>query len=227
MDGGRMGKSQRKSRIQKRRAAENRNRILRFSVVVIVGAAATAAFLLTRPPDGPPVSAERSALNHSLGAETAPVTIIEYGDYNCPSCTQYHQLGIIEQLLARFPEDVRFIYRHFAVITPTSPHLGEAAECAHDQGVFWEFHDILFANSPSNRGDVLQYANHLGLDQSKFETCIESRQYAALVQSQIREAHGFGLRGTPSFVINDIPLAGPPSFDQLAGIVEALLAQNQ
>jgi protein-disulfide isomerase len=220
-----MGKSHRRIRIQERKAAEKRSRILRVTVIVIVLASATAAFLLTRPPEAPPVSAERTAIDHSLGPENAPVTIIEYGDYNCPSCTQYHQLGIIEQVLAHFPEDVRFIYRHFAVITYDSPALGEAAECAHDQGAFWEFHDVLFANSPSSRNDAKEYAGHLGLDLDQFETCFESKQYTALVQSQIREARGHGLRGTPSFVINDIPLASPPSFDQLVGIVEALLAR--
>lgn len=219
-----MGKSKRASRLKARKSADRRKKGIQISVIAFVIIIAGAAWISTRPPDVPPLPEERLAVIQSRGPENARVTITEFGDYNCPSCKIYHELGIIQQVLDDFPEDVRFVFRHFPIITPVSPELAEAAECASDQGAFWELSDLLFSLGPSRLSDVANYADQLGLDQTTFETCVDSRQYSDLVNEQLREAYGFGFRGTPSFMINETVLAGPPGYEQLVSIVEDILA---
>ena len=182
-------------------------------------AGAIAAFAATRPPAPDPSLPALVADEVSKGPAEATVTITEYGDFNCPSCRQYHQLGIIDQVLAQFPGEVRFVWRHFPVITPSSPDLAEASECAADQGAFWEFHDLLFDSSPTGKGQMVGFAGPLGLDTEAFSQCFESGGYRDAVEDQMREAFGLGFRGTPSFMINDTPLAGPPTYDLLMSLV--------
>ena len=212
-------------RIQKkaRSAARRRRRRINAIIgVVLVGGAIT-AFAATRPPAPDPSLPELVAEEVSKGPADAPVTIIEYGDFNCPSCRQYHQLGIIDQVLAQYPGEVRFVWRHFPVITPSSPDLAEAAECASDQGAFWEFHDLLFNAAPTSKGQMVGFAEQLGLDVAAFGKCFESRGYQDAVEDQMIEAFGHGFRGTPSFMINDTPLAGPPTYEYLISVVEGQL----
>ena len=78
------------------------------------------------------------------------MTIVEYGDFNCPSCQAWFRAGILEQIMVDFPEKVRFEFRHFPVITPRSPKLAEAIECAQEQGKFWELHNVLYEFGPTN-----------------------------------------------------------------------------
>ncbi len=209
-------------RVQKkaRAAARRRRRRLNIIIGVVVVVGAIAAFASTRPPAPDPSLPALVAEELSKGPAEALVTITEYGDFNCPSCRQYHQLGIIDQVLAQFPGEVRFVWRHFPVITPSSPDLAEAAECAADQGAFWDFHDLLFDASPTGKGQMVGFAAQLGLDTEAFSQCFESRGYRAAVEDQMKEAFGHGFRGTPSFMINDTPLAGPPTYDLLISLVE-------
>lgn len=159
----------------------------------------------------------------SKGPAEAAVTIVEYGDFNCLSCRYYHQLGIIDQVLAQYPGEVRFVWRHFPVITPSSPELAEAVECAADQGEFWNFHDVLFDAAPTGASQMVGFAGQLGLDVEAFDQCFESRGYRDAVEDQMREAFGHGFRGTPSFMINETPLAGPPTYEYLISVIEAEL----
>jgi protein-disulfide isomerase len=221
-----MGKSKRSKRIREREKAKRRSRVLQVVITTAIVVIAGTAWISTRPPDAPSIPPERAALQHTQGPSDAAVTIVEYGDYNCPSCKQYHQLGIIQRILTEYPEDVRFNFRHFPVITNVSPELAEAAECASDQGYFWEFHDLLYAVSPSRPAAMEDYASQLGLDQEEFGSCHSNRTYAALVDTQMQEAFQIGFRGTPSFMINETPLAGPPSYEQLKGMIDSILANN-
>ena len=209
-------------RVQKkaRAAARRRRRWLNGIIGVVVVAGAIAAFAATRPPALDPSLPALVAEELSKGPTAATVTITEYGDFNCPSCRQYHQLGIIDQVLAQFPGEVRFVWRHFPVITPSSPDLAEASECAADQGAFWEFHDLLFDASPTGKGQMVGFAGQLGLDTEAFSQCFESGGYREAVEDQMKEAFGLGFRGTPSFMINDTLLAGPPTYNLLMSLVQ-------
>lgn len=215
-----MGKRiQKKARAKAKRRRRYRNIIIGF----VIAAGAFAAFAATRPPAPDPSLPPMVTEEESKGPADAVVTIVEYGDFNCPSCRIYHQLGIIDQVLAQYPEEVRFVWRHFPVITPSSPDLAEASECASDQGAFWEFHDLLFDAAPTGAGQMVGFAGQLGLDVEAFEQCFQSRGYQGAVEDQMREAFGQGFRGTPSFMINDTPLAGPPTFELLISMIEGQL----
>jgi protein-disulfide isomerase len=195
------------------------------AVIVLAGGAGL-AFISGGAASSESVAPTRPDVELSKGPVDAPVTIVEYGDFNCPACKAYHQYGIINQVLAAYPDQVRFVFRHFPVITADSPRLAEAIECAYDQGAHLAFHDGLFAISPSRPNQAYDVAAQLGLDQAQFEQCYDSRQYRGLVQAQLREALNIGFRGTPSFVVNDTPLAGPPTYDFLVSIIEGYLNQE-
>ena len=206
-----------------RRAARRRRRWRNGMIGVLLVGGAIAAFAATRPAAPDPSLPALVAEEISKGPAEAPVTIVEYGDFNCPSCRAYHQLGIIDQVLAQYPDQVRFVWRHFPIITPASPELAEAAECAADQGAFWVFHDLLFDAAPTRVGQMTGFAEYLGLDAEAFDQCLASRGYRAAVEVQTREAFGHGFRGTPSFMINDTLLAGPPNYQYLISVIEGQL----
>ena len=216
-----MGKrTQKKARSAARR---RRRRIRNILVVLAVAGLTAAAFMALQPRSADPANPSRLAPEVSKGPQDATVTITEYGDFNCPSCRQYHQLGIINRVLSQYPDDVRFVWRHFPVITPSSPELAEASECAREQGAFWEFHDLLFAAAPTTPGQMVPFAGQLGLDLEEFSGCYDGRGYRQAVEDQMREAFAHGFRGTPSFIVNDTPMAGPPSYELLIATIENYL----
>ena len=218
-----MAKGKRAARVEARQAANRRRSVIQTAIAAAAVLGIGAGWWFTRPPAAPPVVPERLALEHSQGPEDAQVTIVEYGDYNCPSCQRYHQLGIIDRVLDAYPGQVRFVFRHFPIITADSPRLAEAAECAADQDAFWRFHNVLYAEAPTRPGDMTVFAERLGLDVEAFTACLEGRWYADLIEAQMRDAFGFGFRGTPSFRVNGQALAGPPGYDQLVAMIEGLL----
>jgi protein-disulfide isomerase len=211
---------------KKRRAARRRRKLAAILSALVLVVGAGVAFMSTGAASPDPAVTVRPDVEISKGPADAPITIVEYGDFNCPACKAYHQYGIIDQVLASYPEQVRFVFRHFPVITADSPRLAEAVECAYDQGAHLEFHDGLFQISPSRPNDAYSVAAQLGLDQEQFEQCYDGRHYRGLVQAQLREALSHGFRGTPSFMVNDTPLAGPPNYDFLVSIIEGYLTQE-
>ena len=109
-----------------------------------------------------------------------PVTITEFADSGCITCKAWYQFGIKEQVREKYGDQVRFVWRDFPVITADSPMAAEAGFCAHDQGRFWEYHDLLYHNSPALKANNLkQYAAELGLDTQIFNQCLDSGQHTA------------------------------------------------
>ena len=108
-------------------------------VVIIIG-----TLLLWPRSEARSVDAARLVDDPALGPTTAKVTIIEYGDFGCPTCRAWHRAGILDQVLAQYGDQVRFLWRDFPVITPQSPKAAEAGQCAYDQGKFWDYHDLLY-----------------------------------------------------------------------------------
>lgn len=174
-----------------------------------------------------PVPAERLALEPALGPADADVTIVEYADFGCPSCRAWHHAGIRDRVMETYGDRVRFEWRDFAVITPWSPKAAEAGQCALDQGqdAFWAFHDLAYAHGDIREEALLSYARALPLDATAFETCLNSDRHRATVQRDVDEARELRLRGTPSFVLEERVLPGPPTYERLAAIVDAALAR--
>jgi len=160
----------------------------------------------------------------ALGPITASVVIQEYSDFGCISCRVWHQLGIVDKILEKYGDEVRFEWHDFPVITSNSPKAAEAGFCANDQGQFWQFHDVVFKNYPKISVENLKkYALELDVDASTFNECLDSGKYKKTVQHELNNGYALGFRGTPSFLVNDQALIGPPSFEQLSEIINEIL----
>ena len=213
-----------KSKIRQRRQKQKQvNRNLRIGIIVIV-ALVMIAVVWPRP-KADPLSAERLEADPVLGPADAPVTIIEYGDFGCPSCRAWHMAGIRDQIRAEFGESVQFVWRDFPVITAQSPKAAQAGQCAFDQDKFWEYHDHIYEQGRSlSVSDLKAYANNIGLDRELFDQCLDLQQNKAKVNHNLDLAKGLGLRGTPAFIVNGQVLAGPPSFATMKSLIDGILA---
>lgn len=144
-----------------------------------------------------------NATDHVRGPDHAPVTLVEYGDFECPNCKQ--AAPAVEILLRRFEEQVRFAYRHYP-LTEVHPHAfkaAEAAECAGAQGKFWEMHAQLFAHQTHlDRKHLLRYADDLGLDMPRFTVELDDEVYRQRVLEHLDTGRRSGVHGTPGFFVN-------------------------
>jgi protein-disulfide isomerase len=160
--------------------------------------------------------------DHILGPANAPLTLMEYGDYECPFCGQAHP--IVKDILRNFGNDLRFVYRHFP-LSQVHPHAllaAQAAEAAGLQGRFWEMHDTLFENQQAlEPEDILDYVGELALDVERFASDLEDDSLIRRIKNDFRGGVRSGVNGTPSFFINDVKYEGSWQDGALA---EALLA---
>jgi protein-disulfide isomerase len=145
-----------------------------------------------------------SPSDHSLGRADAPVIVVGYGDFECPHCKQ--AAPAVKMMLARFPGQVHFVYRHFPVEASHRHALeaAEAAEFAHGHGKFWEMHDLLYDNQQHlQRKDLREYAASLGLDLVMFDRQMDEHAFLPTVRSQYDSGQKSGVRSTPGFFINN------------------------
>jgi Na+/H+ antiporter NhaA len=141
--------------------------------------------------------------DHVRGAENAPVTLVEYGDFECPYCGQAEQ--VIRELLGSFGEDVRYVWRHLPLndVHPSAQFAAEASEAASAQGNFWDMHDTLLSHQGDLRPThVAAYAQEIGLDGERLLSEIHRRAYASRVSEDVASADESGVSGTPTFFIN-------------------------
>lgn len=192
--------------------------VLLLVTIIMIG-----IFLRREPAESPPPTDE--VLLRAIGPDSAPVTITEFADFGCITCKAWHQFGIREEILAEYGKQVRFVWRDFPVTTAASPKAAEAGFCAHDQGQFWAYHDILYANAPAlGANDLKIYAETIGLDTTQFNQCLDSGRHEESVERELAVASEQGFRSVPSFLVNGRKLIGPPSFEQLAAIIDEILA---
>jgi protein-disulfide isomerase len=168
-----------------------------------------------------------------IGAADAPVTIIEWADYQCPFCGDFAR-EIKPQLIQDYVNTglVRFEFRDFQFLGDESTDAAEAARCASDQGKFWEYHDTLFANQDGeNEGAfsterLTEMAEGLGLDTTVFDNCLARNTHEAAVQSSTDQAADEGVNQTPTLSINGEKLVGLGSYDELRDRIEAALGNE-
>ena len=144
----------------------------------------------------------------SLGPSDAPITIIEFSDFNCPFCQRWHN-ETFQELLNAYPEQIRFVYKDFPVVGGGTVGMSaaQAANCAGEQGAYWEFHAALFSGSqPFNRSGYQAYAAETGIDAEALLACIDSGRHAEEITDDLQYGAGLGI--TPTFFINGIPLVG-------------------
>lgn len=220
-------KSQSRRTVARRRAAQNRNTLIAVAGLILAG---TILLILAGTNSGstPSVDQNRLELDPVLGNPDAPVTIIEYGAYGCTSCRAWHQAGIVEQILALYPDQVRFVFRDFPVIIPAYDQMAaEVAQCALDQSQegFWALHDTLYTTVRigSSQEDILRAGEQLGLDGTALRACVEASTHRATVQYDEDRARRLALPGTPSFLVNDTRIFNATP-DVLAAAVEQALS---
>jgi protein-disulfide isomerase len=146
-----------------------------------------------------------SKRDHAQGPATAAVTLVEYGDYECPYCGQAHL--IVQQIQAQVGDLLCFVFRHFPLIMihPHDEHAAEAAEAAGAQGMFWGMHETLFEHQDQlDDAHLAQYAARLGLDMARFTLEMATHAHAARVREDYLSGVQSGVQGTPTFFINGV-----------------------
>ncbi len=148
-------------------------------------------------------SSSLDATDHIDGPASAPVTVIEYGDYECPSCLQAQ--SALKVLMPHFAGRIRFAFRHFPLreVHPNAELAAEAAEAAAAQGKFWPMHELLFANQHHlKEKHLLGYAEQLGLDIPRYQNEMKDHVYLQRVQEHLQSGRSAGVRATPAFYVN-------------------------
>jgi len=157
-----------------------------------------------------------------LGTEAAPITIVEFADYQCPACAA--AVPITETILEKYEGKVRFVYRDF----PLNSHqyafqAAEAAQCAGEQGHYWEMYNTLFSHQDNLDIEALEnYAANLGLDTHQFNECLKDGKYVDEVEYDIAEALGYQVMSTPTFFVNGHRIIGANSVELEQKIIELL-----
>ena len=157
----------------------------------------------------------------SDGPEDAPVTFVEYGDFECPHCGSLEP--VLRELRRLAGPGMRFVYRHFPLTSshPHAQHAAEAAEAAGAQGAFWPMHDALFTNQQAlTDRDLVGYAAQLGLDAEAVATALANQTYEPNVREDFMSGVRSGVSGTPTFFINGVRYDGDYTLDALARAVQ-------
>jgi protein-disulfide isomerase len=165
--------------------------------------------------------------DHVDGPASAPVTLVEYGDYECPYCGAAYP--IVKEIQQRLGDRLRFVFRNFPITTahPHAEHAAEAAEAAGAQGKFWEMHDYLYEHQRALVDRKLEeYAAAVGLDVEQFDRDMESQAYRERVRADFMSGVRSGVNGTPSFFINGRRHNGSYDLETLLGALEAAMSET-
>ena len=163
----------------------------------------------------------------ALGTEAAPVTLIEFSDFQCPFCARV--MPTLKKIKQTYGDKVRIVWKDFPLtsIHPQAFKAAEAAQCAREQGKFWELHDVLFANQQALLPDDLKkHAAGIGLDVAKFNTCFDASKYGERVQQHMSAGTQLGVSSTPSIFINGRLVSGAQPYEVFAGIIDDELTRK-
>jgi protein-disulfide isomerase len=168
---------------------------------------------------------------NTQGDANAAITVIEYSDFNCGFCKRFH-----DETFQRVIDDyvktgkVKFSYKHYPFLAASSSWKAEAAECAAEQGQFWEYHDALFLQKVGNQGEesavkqaLIEVAAMLEMDEPAFAECLKSGAARQRVQDDASEAQRLGVTGTPSFLVNGKPIVGAQPYEVFKQAIDAEL----
>jgi predicted DsbA family dithiol-disulfide isomerase len=156
----------------------------------------------------------------SKGSASAPVTIVEFSDFQCVFCRRAQ--AVLKEVLGRYGDAVRLVYRDF----PSPRHPGaraaaEAARCAGDQGKFWEYHDVLFHNQPApTEGDLRRFAREVGIEDEPFTMCLRGGRHRDAIDSDLLEGRRNFVEGTPTFFVNGRPVIGAQPLDVFTRLID-------
>ncbi len=183
------------------------------------------------PPPAEDIFAFLATDSRAKGSDKAPITLIEFSDFQCSYCRKYWQTTL-PQIERRYIQTgkVKLIYRHFAILGKQSVAAAQAAECAGDQEKFWPYHDKLFSSAGSilafAEGKLKAYARELGLDGESFNQCLTSEKHLEKVKVDTSIAALLGARGTSAFFLNGQFVAGAQPFEVFEELIEEELKKG-
>ncbi len=182
-------------------------------------------FLISRAADRPSYAGPTGVVRPPMkGGSSAAIVVEEFSDFQCPACKSSQP--VVKEVVDTFGDRIKLTYRHFPLVSIHTQafRAALAAECANDQGKFWEYHDKLFENQPNfSRDELVSYANDLGITvegESGFAACLDSRAHTEEVRADMREGDQRGLNGTPTFYVNGEPV---PDWTQLKQVIQGKL----
>jgi protein-disulfide isomerase len=196
-----------------------------LTIIIIVGG----AFLFSRSSEPTPVDVERLVRSHSPqeGSAAAPLTLVEFADFQCPSCAATNP--VLKQLKVDYGEELNFVFRHFPLETihPQARLASLVAAAAGEQNKFWDMHDLLYERQAAwaNNSAALEiftgYAEELDLDVDRFKQAIDNEKFAADIEQDQADGQSLRIPGTPTFFINGSPFVGSPSYQNLKAALDA------
>jgi protein-disulfide isomerase len=178
--------------------------------------------------DAPRNTIEVTADDPSIGSASAPVTLVEFSDFQCPFCQRV--APTLKQVKEKYGDKVRVVWKDFPLtqIHPQAFKAGEAAHCAADQGKFWEYHDRLFANQQALQpNDLKKHATDLGLDATAFASCLDTSKYGERVRDGVAEGSRLGVNSTPTIYINGRVLSGAQPFETFVSVIDEELSKSK
>jgi protein-disulfide isomerase len=196
--------------------------------------AASASAPASAPVSAPEAEAEPAQANRlevdpagdpSIGPADAPITIVEFSDFNCPYCQRWHR-EVSQELLSAYPDQIQFVYKDFPIVGGGRVGFlsAQAAHCAEEQVAYWEYHNALFSGAYTlDSSGIEQIAVDLGLDLDPFKECMVEARYAEEVRDDFNYGVSLGVTSTPSFFINGIPLIGAQPLENFAQIIDSEL----
>ena len=172
-----------------------------------------------------------SETDHVRGAASGTVTLVEFGDFQCPACAAYEPL--VRKVVEENPETVKFVFRHFPLtqIHPNALLAAKASEAAGLQGKFWEMHDMLYDNQQAWSGGlnareiIIGYAKTLKLDEAKFSNDLNAAAVEEKILAEYQEGSKLGVQGTPTFFINGKKISNPQSFEAFDALIKEAAKQ--
>lgn len=171
--------------------------------------------------------------SHIVGNTKSKVTLIEYGDFQCPACKSYYP--IVKQIKEEYSDRIAFQFKHFPLVQihPNAFVSARAAEAAGKQGKFFEMHDVLYENqdswaqSTSPNSIFESYAQQLGLNLDQFKKDMVSEEIATIINADVKSAQAIGGNSTPTFAINNKKIENPKTLDEFKKVIDEALEQNK
>jgi protein-disulfide isomerase len=177
--------------------------------------------------DPPRINLAVASTDPVKGPANAPITIVEYSDYQCPYCARVNPT--LDQVRKTYGDRVRIVFKDFPLPNHAeAPKAAEAAHCAGEQGKYWELHDRLFANQQALQVPMLkQHATELGLDMNAFNQCLDSGKHAGRVAENVKSGQALGVGSTPTLYVNGRPVLGAQPFEYFKAVIDEELARGR